>query len=86
MVDPTARFQTKGKEVQALVTKAKEENAANPRIYLLQARMQLRTPEAFGGGKAIAGQSAETALEKFKAFQPATLLSPVWGAAQAKHC
>jgi hypothetical protein len=83
-VDPVSRFQTKGKEVHTLLAKAKEENAANPRIYLLQARMQLRTPEAFGGGKAPAKQSAELAMEKFKGFQPGSVIAPRWGEQQAK--
>ncbi|HEY0042372.1 MAG TPA: hypothetical protein VGB71_16985 [Flavisolibacter sp.] len=83
-VDPVSRFQTKGKEVHASLAKAKEENAANPRIYLLQAQMQLRTPEAFGGGKVVAKKSAEIALEKFKVFQPSTSIHPKWGEEQAK--
>ena len=83
-VDPVSRFQSKGKEVQALLAKAKEENAANPRIYLLQARMQLRTPEAFGGGKTLAKQSAEVAIEKFKTFQPESVIHPAWGEEQVK--
>ena len=84
MVDPVSRFQTKGKEVQELINKAKMENEHNPRIYLLQARVQLRTPEAFGGGKDIARLSAEKAIEKFAVFKPENSISPNWGEAQAK--
>lgn len=84
MADPVSRFQTIGKEVHSLLAKAKEENANNPRPYLLQARMQLRTPEAFGGGKKIAKESIETAIEKFKNFIPENLVSPVWGEGQAR--
>ena len=84
MVDPVSRFQTEGKEVQDLIGKAKMENNQNPRIYLLQARVQLRTPEAFGGGKAIAKESVEIAIEKFATFKPANTISPNWGEAQAK--
>jgi hypothetical protein len=84
LVDPVSRFQTKGKEVQDLIQKAKAENNQNPRIYLLQARMQLRTPEAFGGGKSIAKESAEIAIEKFAAFKPVSMISPNWGEAQAR--
>jgi hypothetical protein len=83
MVDPVSRFQTKGKEVQALLAKATQENAGNPRIYLLQARVQLRTPEAFGGGKKIAKESVETAIEKFKTFTPENTIAPAWGEGQA---
>lgn len=84
MVDPMSRFPAKSQEVNAMLAKATQENAGNPRIYLLQARMQLRTPEAFGGGKAVAKASAETALEKFKSFVPATVIAPAWGEQQAK--
>jgi hypothetical protein len=84
MVDPMSRFQTRGKEVQALLAKAKQENADNPRIYLLQARMQLRTPEGLGGGKAIAKASAETAVQKFTEFKPADAIAPAWGEQQAR--
>ena len=83
LVDPVSRFQTKGREVQAFIAKAIEENPNNPRIYLLQARMQLRTPEAFGGGKKIAKESVETAIEKFKNFTPENSISPAWGEGQA---
>ncbi|HKH62153.1 MAG TPA: hypothetical protein VKA49_15030 [Flavitalea sp.] len=84
MVDPVSRFPTKGKEVHELINKAKIENEHNPRIYLLQARMELRTPEAFGGGKDIAKLSAEKAIEKFTTFKPEDRISPNWGEAQAK--
>ena len=84
LVDPLSRFQTKGPEVNELIEKAIAENQENPRIYLLQARMQLRTPEAFGGGKGVAKQSAETAIQKFASFKPENSISPNWGEAQAK--
>ncbi|MGB8190821.1 MAG: hypothetical protein WCF67_02825 [Chitinophagaceae bacterium] len=84
MVDPMSRFQTKGKEVQSFLAKAKEENPSNPRIYLLQARVQLRTPEGLGGGKNIAKASVETALDKFKSFTPDNIIAPVWGEQQAR--
>lgn len=79
MADPMARFQTMSKELQSFLGKAKQENSNNPRIYLLQARMQLRTPEAFGGGKAIAKSLAEAAIEKFKTFTPVDGIAPSWG-------
>ena len=85
LVDPVSRFQTIGKQVQVLLAKAKEQNADNPRIYLLQARMQLRTPEAFGGGRAVAKRSIETALEKFSRFQIISPIAPGWGESQAKN-
>ena len=47
--------------------------------------MQLRTPEAFGGGAKIAKASAITAIEKFEHFTPATMYSPAWGEGQARE-
>lgn len=84
MVDPVSRFQTKGKEVQALLAKATQENPNNPRIYLLQARMQLRTPEGLGGGKNVARETAGIAILKFKEFKPENSIAPNWGEQQAK--
>jgi hypothetical protein len=84
MVDPMTRFQTKGAEAQAQLEKAKQQNADNPRIYLLEARMQLRIPEAMGGGKKVAKGSAELAVQKFNNFKPENSIAPNWGAQQAK--
>lgn len=83
MVDPAGRFQTKGKEINLLLSKAKEENAANPRIYLLQARILMRTPEVFGGGKIPVKAAAETAVKKFIEFKCDNAVAPAWGEAQA---
>jgi hypothetical protein len=84
MVDPVGRFQVKGKEVQAQLAKARQENADNPRIYLQQARMQIRMPEGLGGGKKAARESAEIAVQKFKDFKPENSIAPTWGEQQAK--
>jgi len=84
LVDPISRFQTRGREAQMQLAKAKQENADNPRVYLLQARMQLRTPEGLGGGKKAAKESAELAVQKFKDFKPENSISPNWGGQQAK--
>jgi hypothetical protein len=84
MVDPVSRFPTIGKEVHAQLAKAKQENPNNPRIYLLQARMQLRTPEGLGGGKKPAKESIETAVLKFNDFKPENSIAPAWGEQQAK--
>lgn len=83
MVDPMSRFPAKNSEIQALLGNAIQENASNPRIYLLKARMQMRTPEAFGGGKKAAQESLDKAIEKYKTFIPASVISPNWGSDQA---
>jgi hypothetical protein len=84
MVDPVSRFQQKSMQANTLLEKAKAQDASNPRPYYLQARIQIRTPEAFGGGKKPAKTSLETALEKFKAFVPASSIAPAWGYKQAQ--
>jgi hypothetical protein len=84
LVDPMSRFPTKGVEAQMQLEKAKQQNADNPRIYLLQARMQLRIPEGLGGGKKVAKESAELAMQKFNNFKPENSIAPNWGAQQAK--
>jgi hypothetical protein len=84
MVDPVNRFPVMGKEAAMLLQKAKKQNSENPRIYLQEARMQLRTPEAFGGGKKPAKASIETAIAKFDKFIPQNALAPAWGYNQAK--
>lgn len=83
MVDPVSRFQSRGKDVQIFLGKAKREDINNPRIYLLEAMMQMRTPEAFGGGPKVARPTTEKAIEKFKSFVPKDLLYPAWGNHQA---
>ena len=83
-VDPMGRFPVKGQEIQMQLAKAKQENAENPRIYLLEARIQLRTPEGLGGGKKVAKESAELAVQKFKDFKPGNSIAPNWGSQQAK--
>ena len=84
LVDPVSRFQTKGREAQMQLEKAKQQNPDNPRIYLLQARIQFRTPEGLGGGKKAAKESAEMAVQKFKDFKPENSIAPHWGQQQAK--
>ena len=84
MVDPMTRFQSLNAEINALLEKAKAENADNPRIYLLQARILMRTPEAFGGGNKVASLALGKSLEKFAIFKPKSSIDPNWGAGQAK--
>lgn len=84
MVDPVARFQTYGKEVHALLGKAKVQNPNNPRIYFLEARLLSKTPEMFGGGRKVAKESADISVSKFNSFQPENAIVPHWGGAQAK--
>jgi hypothetical protein len=83
VVDPINRFQTKRKDVFDLLAKAKLENPDNPRPFLVEANLLWRTPSVFGGGKKPAKQTVETAIEKYKKFEPANTISPMWGELQA---
>jgi hypothetical protein len=84
IVDPINRFQAKRKVVFALLAKAKLENPENPRPFLIEANLLWRTPAVFGGGKKPSIQSLGIAIEKYKAFKPENLISPVWGETQSK--
>jgi len=83
-VDPISRFQVNGSAAHGLLEKASIQNPANPRPFLLKARILLRTPEAMGGGKKPAKAALETAVEKFRTFTPASSISPRWGQQQAE--
>ncbi|MES2372356.1 MAG: hypothetical protein V4557_07240 [Bacteroidota bacterium] len=82
-VDAMSRYQTYGAEANNALENAKKADASNPRIYLLQGQTLLRTPEAFGGGKAVSKKLAEKAIELFKTFKPASPLHPNWGKDEA---
>jgi len=81
-VDPMGR----GMEYVGKMNRALDEairlNPDNPRAYYLRAITVLNMPEDFGGGANAARPIFETADEKFKAFEPATALSPNWGKEQ----
>lgn len=83
-VDAMMRWQTYGAEAKQALENAKQADPNNPRIYYLDGQSLFRTPEAFGGGKAIAKKSAEKSVELFKTFKPASPLHPNWGKAEAE--
>ncbi len=83
-VDPMTRWQTYGAEAKQALENAKQADPTNPRIYYLDGQSLFRTPEAFGGGKAVAKRSAEKSVELFKTFKPASSLHPNWGKAEAE--
>jgi hypothetical protein len=84
LVDPISRWQTMGKEAAGYLAKAKEQNPANPRPYLIEGRATLYTPEALGGGAAAAKPIAEECIKKFDAFVPDNTIAPKWGKSSAK--
>jgi hypothetical protein len=83
-VDPMSRYQTYGVEGRNNIDKAIKADPTNPRIYYLNGQTLMNTPEAFGGGKAVAKKLFEKSLELYKTFKPASSLHPDWGRAEAE--
>jgi hypothetical protein len=82
-VDPMARWQTYGAEARAALENATKADANNPRIYYLSGQTLMNTPEAFGGGKAVAKKLFEKSVELYKTFKPASPFHPNWGKEEA---
>ena len=83
MVDPMTRYQTYGAAAKAALENAKKADATNPRIYYLDGMTLMNTPEAFGGGKAVAKPLFAKSGELFTTYKPATPFHPNWGAEEA---
>ncbi len=83
MVDPMSRWQIYGAAAKTALENAKKADATNPRIYYLDGMTLMNTPEAFGGGKAIAKPLFAKSVELFKTYKPATPFYPTWGADKA---
>jgi hypothetical protein len=82
-VDPMARWQTYGTEATNALAEAKKMDANNPRIYLLDGQTLMNTPEAFGGGKAVAKKLFEKAIDLYGSFKPVSPMHPTWGKDEA---
>ncbi len=85
MVDPQSRWMQYGQASAKHIETAKELDATNPRPYYLEATGKMYTPEAFGGGKAIAKPIFERTLALYDAFKPASELHPNWGKKSAQQ-
>lgn len=83
-VDPMARWQTYGAEANNALENATRADPNNPRIYYLNGQTLMNTPEAFGGGKAVAKKLFEKAVELYKTFTPASSFHPGWGKEDAE--
>lgn len=83
-VDPMARWQTYGVEAGNALASATKADPNNPRIYYLNGQTLMNTPEAFGGGKAVAKKLFEKAVELYKTFTPASPFHPNWGKEDAE--
>ncbi|MGZ8540028.1 MAG: hypothetical protein ACXWV6_05230 [Chitinophagaceae bacterium] len=84
LVDPVSRWQTMGKDAIERLAKAKQQDPANPRPYLIEARAKLHTPEGLGGGPKAAKTIIDECLAMFKTFVPENSLAPGWGKIQAE--
>ncbi len=83
MVDPMSRWQTYGTTAKTALDNAKKADATNPRIYFLDGMTLMNTPEAFGGGKAVAKPLFAKSVELFKTYKLASVFHPNWGAEEA---
>lgn len=77
---PMVKGATYGPKATTCFEKAMELDPKNPRPYLLKGQNLFFTPEFFGGGAKKAQPLFKTAQEKFDTFEPATSISPKWGA------
>ena len=83
LVDPQSRWSSYGQEGAGYLSKAKQLNPNNPRLYYLEGAGIFGTPEQFGGGKTKAKPVLQKAVELYKADQPKPLY-PRWGQKQAE--
>lgn len=83
LVDPQNRWMTYGQEAGGYLAKAKELNAANPRLAYLEAASVFGMPEQFGGGKAKAKPLLEKAIALYN-NEKAKPMYPDWGKKQAE--
>jgi hypothetical protein len=85
MVDPQTRWQKYGMTSSANIDKAKQLDATNPRPVYLEGQAKFYTPEAFGGGKALAKGLFIKALAMFDEFKPASDIAPNWGKSATQY-
>ena len=81
-VDPMSRWQTYGPLAKDALADAKKADSTNPRIYYLQGMTTFNTPEAYGGGKALAKPYFQKSVDLFKTYVPKPFY-PDWGKEEA---
>ncbi|MCY7292359.1 MAG: hypothetical protein LH615_09280 [Ferruginibacter sp.] len=79
MVNPQQRFMEYGTISQKAMAMAIQQDASNPRPYMLKGQSLKYTPEQFGGGCKKAVVEFTVAKEKYNVFKPASDISPNWG-------
>lgn len=85
VADPMTRYMQYGPLASEALETAKKLNPENPRVYLLEGQDKYFTPEQFGGSKTEAKKLFETAMAKYNAFKPESIIHPSWGMPQLKH-
>ncbi len=85
MGNPMVRYMTEGAKATESLAKAKELNAANPRIYILEGQDKFYTPEQFGGSKAEAKVMFEKAQSLFDTYKTESNIAPNWGRSQVAY-
>ncbi len=85
MADPMNRYMTYGPVASEALEKARQLDANNPRVYLLEGIDKYYTPEQYGGSKTEAKKLFEEASAKFESFKPASTIHPAWGVSQVKY-
>lgn len=84
LVDPANRWRDLGSASAEWLAKAKQQDAANPRPYYVEARTKLYTPAMLGGGPEAALPIVEEAITRFRNFKPASSIAPNWGNTEAQ--
>ncbi len=85
MGNAMARFMTEGPKGETALQKAKDLNANNPRVYILEGQDKFYTPEQYGGSKEEAKKLFEKANEIFMTTKPANSIEPQWGRSQVNY-
>jgi hypothetical protein len=78
-VKPMTRWQKYGAIFEENLSRAKEINPDNPRIYYLMGTSKFYTPKAFGGGKKAALPYFEKAGGLFEKETNEDIIRPYWG-------
>lgn len=85
MGDPMNRYMEYGAAAADALSNAKQMDANNPRVYLLEGQDKFYTPEQYGGSKEEAKKLFTKAQELFSTFKPETELHPNWGRGQVGY-
>lgn len=79
MANPASNGIKYGPMADKYLATAKKIDPSNPRIYLLEGQSALYKPADWGGGKDVAENLLNQAIEKFNNFKPASSIHPNWG-------